>query len=636
MQKKLYLAMIGLMVAVTATAAEKQKAALERVTVFTNGAQVERKQSVTLMAGEQVVTFTDMSPFMDTKSMQVKAKGRLTVLGVSHRTTHPDSAMQVKRLRQAEEAVKAVERSIQQVKDEQEMQAAQLELVKTNCSVASRTVATPLANIKELNNYYAQEVLAVKKRGQELDERLQQLGEELNKKQTVRDSIAKLKLKTVTEIDVKVNAQQAGRADFSITYYVKNAGWFPTYDVRSNSTHEPLQLSYKANIYQNTKEEWKNASVVLSSANPNRSNIAPELKTYWLDFGLSAPRYDTDVEGSTVSGRVLSATDGEPLIGASVIVKGSKIGTVTDIDGAYSITLPQGKRQLTFSYIGYQSVTRTVSGETLSVRLSEDEAALQEVAVIGYGTKKANRKSKAMAETAVREDMMALRSVAVGTAVEEELDESSVMAVEQQQAQFGFEFEIKQPLTLPDGGKTTTTEIARYELPASYEYRGIPKIEKEAFLVARATDWTKLNLLEGEASVYFDNSFVGKSIIDPTVASDTLQFSMGRDPGIRIQRTKVNESSTRRFFGSNQEQTLTWRITAKNTRSEAVGLAVCDQTPVSRNSDIDVSIKELSGGLRDNKTGIVTWALQLQPGEQRELILQYKVKYPQNRRLNIE
>ena len=637
MQKKLLLAIIGLMIAVTAVAAEKQKAAIERVTVFTNGAQVERKQSVTLVSGEQVVTFTDMSPYLDAKSLQVKAKGRLTVLGVSHRTFHPDSATQVKRLRQAEEAVKAVKRNIQQVKDEQEMQAAQLELVKTNCSVASRTVATPLVNIKELNNYYAQEVLAVKKRGQELNDLLESLNEELEKKLTARDSIAKLKLKTVTEIDVKVSAQQAGRADFNITYYVKNAGWFPTYDVRSNSTREPLQLSYKANIFQNTKEEWKNVQVVLSSANPNRSNIAPELKTYWLDFGLSAPRYDTDVESSTVTGRVLSADDSEPLIGASVMVKGTKIGTVTDINGAYSITLPQGKRQLTFSYIGYESITRTVSGETLNVRLNEDNAALQEVTVIGYGTKKGSRKSKAKAETAVREDRMALREVVPGIAVEEEeLDESTVMTVEQQQAQFGFEFEIKQSLTLPDGGKTTTTEIARYELPATYEYRGIPKIDKEAFLMASATDWSKLNLLEGEANVYFDNSFVGKSILDPTVASDTLQFSLGRDPGIRIERTKVNESSSRRFFGSSQEQTLTWRITVKNTRSEAIGLTVCDQTPVSRNSDINVTIEELSGGLRDNKTGIVTWVMQLQPGEQRELLLQYKVKYPKNRRLNIE
>jgi hypothetical protein len=624
-----------LMTAVMTKAVDKQTASINKVTVFTNGAQVERSKSVVLVPGEQVVTFTGFSPYMDKKSLQVKAKGHLTILGVSERTAHPDSAAQVKKLRAAEDDVKAVERRIQQTKDEQEMLTAQLDLVKTNCSVAGRTVATPLANIKELNAYYAQQVLSVKKRSQELEEQLQNLNEELKRRQDTCDSIAKLKLKSVTEIDVKVDAKQAGRAVFDITYYVKNAGWFPSYDVRSNSINEPLQLSYKANIYQNTKEEWKNVPVTLSSANPNRSNVAPQLKTYWLDYGLSAPTYNIDNDGSNVvSGKIVSADDGDPMIGATVIVKGTNLGTVSDIDGNYSIVLPQNSRKLTFSYVGYVSQTHTVEpGSKLNIRLKEDQASLQEVVVVGYGVSKKGRRSNSKGEVLKAKERI---PEAAGVAVEEELNESEVIAVNQQQAQFGYEFDIKQLLTLPDGGKTTTTEIARHQLPASYEYRGIPKIDKESFLVADATDWQKLNLMEGEANVYFDNSFVGKSILDPNVSSDTLHFSMGRDQSIRVQRTKVSESSTRRFFGSNQEQTLKWRITVKNNRQESVNITVFDQAPISRNTSIEVIMEELSDGQFDKKTGIIKWPLQLKPGEQRDLILQYKVKYPKNRRLNIE
>ena len=626
---------ICLMAAVMSEAVEKHTASINKVTVFTNGAQVERSKSVVLVPGEQVVTFTGFSPYMDKKSLQVKTKGHLTILGVSERTAHPDSAAQVKRLRAAEDDVKAVERRIQQTKDEQEMLTAQLDLIKTNCSVAGRTVATPLANIKELNAYYAQQVLSVKKRSQELEEQLQNLNEELKRRQDTCDSIAKLKLKSVTEIDVKVDAKQAGRAVFDITYYVKNAGWFPSYDVRSNSINEPLQLSYKANIYQNTKEEWKNVPVTLSSANPNRSNVAPQLKTYWLDYGLSAPTYNIDNDGSNVvSGKIVSADDGDPMIGATVIVKGTNLGTVSDIDGNYSIVLPQNSRKLTFSYVGYVSQTHTVEpGSTLNIRLKEDQASLQEVVVVGYGVSKNGRRSNSKGEVLKAKERI---PEAAGVAVEEELNESEVIAVNQQQAQFGYEFDIKQLLTLPDGGKTTTTEIVRHQLPASYEYRGIPKIDKESFLVADATDWQKLNLMEGEANVYFDNSFVGKSILDPNVSSDTLHFSMGRDQSIRVQRTKVSESSTRRFFGSNQEQTLKWRISAKNNRKESVNITVFDQAPISRNTSIEVIMEELSDGQFDKKTGIIKWPLQLKPGEQRDLILQYKVKYPKNRRLTIE
>ena len=620
------------MAAVMTKAVDKQTASINKVTVFTNGAQVERSKSVILVPGEQVVTFTGFSPYMDKKSLQVKAKGHLTILGVSERTAHPDSAAQIKKLHAAEDDVKAVERRIQQTKDEQEMLTAQLELVKTNCSVAGRTVATPLANIKELNAYYAQQVLSVKKRSQELEEQLQKLNDELKRKQDTCDSIAKLKLKNITEIDVKLEAKQAGRADFDITYYVKNAGWFPSYDIRSNSIKEPLQLSYKANIYQNTREEWKNVPVTLSSANPTRSNVAPQLKTYWLDYGLSAPTYSFDSDGSTVSGKIVDAEDGSPIVGASIIIKGTQIGTVSDIDGYYSITLPQDHRQLSFTYIGYQTQTRTATpGSTLNIRMKEDEQRLEEVTVVGYGTSKKGRKSKGEVLKA-RESIPMMEDLAV----EEEMDESEVISVNQQQAQFGYEFDIKQLLTLPDGGKTTTTEITRHQLPATYEYRGIPKIDKESFLVADATDWQKLNLMEGEANVYFDNSFVGKSILDPNVSSDTLHFSMGRDQSIRVQRIKVSESSTRRFFGSNQEQTMKWRITVKNNRQESVNITVFDQAPISRNTSIEVSMEELSDGQFDKQTGIIKWPLQLQPGEQRDLILQYKVKYPKNHRLNIE
>ena len=619
-----------LMMAALAMAAEKQTAKIERVTVFTNGAQVVRSKSVQVVAGEQVVTFTGMSPYMDRKSMQLKARGRLTVLGVTHRTVHPDSLEQMKRLQQAEDAMKAVKRKIQQAKDEKEVIASQLELVKTNCSVAGRTVATPLVNIKELNNYYSQELLSLKKRTQDIDDELLKLDDELSRKQEAFDSILHIKLATATEVDVKIDAQQAGRADFDITYYVKNAGWYPSYDVRSDGTGQPLVLSYKANIYQNTREEWKNVPVLLSSANPNRSNVAPQLKTYWLDYGLSAPTYDMDADSRTVSGKIVDANDGSPIIGASIMVKGTRLGTVSDADGNYSITLPQGSRQLTFSFIGYVSQTRTASpGSSLNISMKEDQAALQEVVVTGYGVKNGSARSLESAQRQAPERVLMREPVA-------QMEESEVVAVEQQQSQFGYEFEIKQPLTLPDGGKTTTTEIARHQLPASYEYRGIPKIDKEAFLVAYATDWQKLNLMEGEANVYFDNSFVGKSIIDPNVATDTLHFSLGRDQSFRVQRTKVGESSTRRFFGSNQEQTLTWRITVKNSRREAVSITLYDQTPVSRNTGIEVTVDELSGGVRDKDTGIVTWPLQLQAGEQRELLLQYKVKYPKNRRLNIE
>ena len=523
---------------------EKQTAKLESVTIFTNGAQVKRTKTVALKPGEQTVTFTGFSPYMDTKSLQVRANGRLTVLGVSHRRVIADSLAQARKLSQAEQAVASVERKIQQVQDEQQVLDAQAELVKSNCSVSGRTVATPLANIKELNNYYAQELLALKKRSQVLTDQMKDLEKEQARAKKSLDSLRRVRPKEVFDVDVKVSAAQAAQAAFSISYYVTNASWYPSYDIYSTGINKPMDLSYKVNIVQNTKEDWQQANVTLSSTNPNCSNTAPTLGTYWLDF----------------------------------------------------------EKPVTESRPHRKGLARTATAAAEPMMLSVDEALQGRVAGLDI--------------------------------VEEE--ESELIEVQQQQSLFGYEFTIGQPLSLPSSTKATATEIARHQLPATYLYKVYPKKDKEAFLVAEATDWQKLNLLEGDANVFFDNSYVGKSRLSTSSATDTLYLSLGRDPSIRVDRTKVNEKSASRFLGSNREQTVTWRILVTNTRREAVSVSVYDQTPIARNSDINVSVEELSGGQRDKDTGIVTWKLDLKPNEKRELLLQYKVKYPKNERLFVE
>ena len=284
-------------------------------------------------------------------------------------------------------------------------------------------------------------------------------------------------------------------------------------------------------MFQNTKEEWKNIPVTLSSANPNRSNIAPELRTYWLDYGRSAPRYDNEAVVEGVSGVVVDEND-EPIIGATVKVEGTSLGTVTDSNGRYSISLPRDRNQVSFSYIGYLTQTRTVKGSTLNVTLKEDKTDLKDIVVVGYGVSNSRSSRNEVAH--------ALEGTIPGVAIKKSKakPESALIEVEEQKAQFGYEFEIKQPLTMTSDGKTTTTEIARYQLPATYQYLGIPRADKDAFLVADATEWQQYSLLEGEASVYFENSFVGKTILDPTVVNDTLHFSLGRDNGMKGTKKK--------------------------------------------------------------------------------------------------
>lgn len=92
---------------------------------------------------------------------------------------------------------------------------------------------------------------------------------------------------------------------------------------------------------------------------------------------------------SKVTGVVKDGT-GEPIIGASVSVKGAQgVGAVTDIDGNFTLTVPSGKKQLLVSYIGFTPQTVDVTGKnTFEIVLKEDNQTLNEVVVVGYGTMK--------------------------------------------------------------------------------------------------------------------------------------------------------------------------------------------------------------------------------------------------------
>jgi TonB-linked SusC/RagA family outer membrane protein len=87
------------------------------------------------------------------------------------------------------------------------------------------------------------------------------------------------------------------------------------------------------------------------------------------------------------SGKVLSETDNEPLIGVSVMVKGTKIGTVTDLNGAFTLQAKAGET-LSISYVGYTPQTIKVNGSGVTIKLKENSKGLDEVIVMGYGVQK--------------------------------------------------------------------------------------------------------------------------------------------------------------------------------------------------------------------------------------------------------
>ena len=98
------------------------------------------------------------------------------------------------------------------------------------------------------------------------------------------------------------------------------------------------------------------------------------------------------------------------------------------------------------------------------------------------------------------------------------------------------EFVIETPFTVPSDGVPHMVGVKNHSIPATFKHYATPKQDKDAFLYARTTGWEDLNLLPGEANVFFEGTYVGRSFLDLSRPQDTLNISLGRDKGVVVER----------------------------------------------------------------------------------------------------
>jgi len=163
-------------------------------------------------------------------------------------------------------------------------------------------------------------------------------------------------------------------------------------------------------------------------------------------------------------------------------------------------------------------------------------------------------------------------------------------------------------------------------MPAFYKYYSAPRLDKESYLLGEIADWEKLNLLPGEANIIFEGTFIGKSVIDPLSTMDTLNLTLGKDKRVVVKREKLVDFSTEIF---------TYEITVKNNKKEKITMLLKDQYPISTNKDIEVELLESNGAANNTEIGVLTWAVNLEPGETKKYRVSYSAKYPKDKVVNI-
>jgi len=603
------------------------KTEVNEVTVFIKSAQITSKKTIELVKGTTILKFVNLSPFIDAKSIQVKAKGGITVLSVNHQQNFIDKTVKPQSLLELESKLAIIDDKFKMENTFLEILREELSFIQQNRDLGGKDQSLSATNIKEASTFYSEKITKIK-----LDEIVHNKNiSELNKqKYDIQNQMNTLTNKDdfpTGEILVKIDAKVSSQFQLEISYLVGNAGWFPSYDIRAKNINEPVEIIYKANVRQDTKVDWNNVKIKFSSSDPNISGIAPKLETYYLNYNTLPPVYN--MIPNQIKGRVCDINQ-TPLPGVSINVQGTTIGAISDVDGIYTITIPQGATNLEFAYVGYNKEIIHINAKVINVTLTEDIQSLDEVVVIGYGTQKKSDISEA------------LQGRAAGIAVQNK-DKISIRGTNSLSIPSGqvvnqttVDFEINIPYTVKSDNKSYSVDMAVYNLPADFQYYCVPKIDKSAFLIAKIIDWEKYNLLEGEANIFFEDTYIGKTLLDVRYASDTLQLSLGKDKSISVNREKVKDYTTKKFIGIKKIESRVWTTTIKNNKNQKINMLIFDQVPVSTNEEIQVEVQEVSGGEIIPSSGEVKWKFTLEPNDKKEIGLKYSVSYPKNSLLIIE
>ena len=198
------------------------------------------------------------------------------------------------------------------------------------------------------------------------------------------------------------------------------------------------------------------------------------------------------------------------------------------------------------------------------------------------------------------------------------------------------EFAIDAPFTVPADGMAHTVGVKTHSIPSSFKHYCTPKLDKDAFLYARTTGWEDLNLLPGQANVFFEGTYVGQSFLDLSRPQDTLDISLGRDKGVVVERVRRKGADDKAVVGGKRTVLRGWDLTVKNNKSTAIDLQVRDQYPLSPRSEIEVKLEDGGGAGVNDQNGMLTWNMKVEPKGIKKLGFSYTVKHPKDQPVIVE
>ena len=197
------------------------------------------------------------------------------------------------------------------------------------------------------------------------------------------------------------------------------------------------------------------------------------------------------------------------------------------------------------------------------------------------------------------------------------------------------EFKIDLPYSIKSNNEKHMVLIKTAILDTKFKYYSVPKLDASVYLVAQMTKLDELQLVPGQANIFFDGSYIGETYIDPTTMDDTLNLSLGKDPSIVVKRTLLKKELKDRVIGDKRERTFAYSIEISNQKSSSIEIVIQDQLPITQNADINIESDNFAKGRFDERTGLLEWSFILKAKENKVIDYNFRVKHAKDKNLEI-
>jgi hypothetical protein len=587
------------------------------VTIFSSGAQVHRIANVSVPVGKSEINFPELSSQLQQQSVQLKADANITLMSVTtsknffiQRKIDRDEKNLLDRKEELKRKSEMDNKLIQVYKNEEQM------LIR-NESIGGQA-GVNAEQLRQALDLHRQRLTEIYEKQIEIERRIKDELFGLAKVDSELADFSKKRDSFKYTVNALIDSKESRTIKFELVYTVKEAGWYPTYDVRVVDVQQPLSVLMNANVYQRSGETWNDVSIQLSSGNPTDNATPSKLQTWRIGyFDATINANNSILAPGMLAGRIVDEK-GTPVSYATVLEKGTSNGLTADANGYFRWNNVNSNAVIVVSAIGYESKQITVKPGYYSIALNISRAELSEVVISGY---KANSD--------------VLEGEPRGYDRKQKKEEINTVAVITQYEPTNVLYKIEEKYTLETDGKTSTIGIKKMDVGAQYEYFSAPKVDPSVFLTAKILNWQSYDLQPGEATLYFEGTYLGKTYLDLASAGDTLQLSLGKDNSISVSRKLVKDFSAKKFIGNGKTDSRSFEIVVKNNKKLPINLILQDQFPISTTKEIEVNDAKAPDAQVGKETGIATWNLNIPAGNEKKLQLSYQVKYPKDKHVVI-